>query len=643
MSSSLVEETRRRATSKRILASALTALRPPPSLTISQWADTERRLSPESSASPGKWRTSRAEYQRGFMDAISDVRNRRVVGVFASQTGKTDCVLNVVGYHIHYDPAPILMIQPTLEIAEAWSKDRLAPMLRDTPALRERMASRGARDSGNTIRHRSFRGGHLTAAGANSPASLASRPIRILLCDEVERYPPSAGSEGSPLQLAATRTAGFWNAKEVYISSPGHKGSAFEELWLKSDQRRFFVPCGECEHFQTLRWPQVDFKDETGESVPELAVYVCEACGARWDDVDRWTAVERGEWRATAPFSGTAGFHVNALAAPWESRKLASLARQWLDAQGNNELLKVFVGTVLAEWWEERYETLQPAGLEARREQYPVRENQVLAPPGVAVITAGVDVQDDRIEVQIQGYGSQSESWKLQYHVLQGDPTATVTWQALWELLLRPIPMARGGHDFIRATCVDTGAHAIKAYDFCRPRFRYLTADGFLGYVFAIKARGGPGRLWPIAPRTNNKGKIPLFTVQVDAAKELIYASLAKIHEPGPGFIHFPAEVTTGRPFDRAYFAQLTSEKVTPRRNPNGTVSRVWEKKSERARNEALDTSVYGEAALQGLIQMGLDLEAEAERWNAQAPQPAPKPKTGRPNRSTSQWLNRDG
>lgn len=628
-------------------------MRPPPDLTVSEWADAERKLSPESSASPGQWRTSRAPYQRGFMDAVSNPRNRKVVGVFASQTGKTDCVLNVIGYHIHYDPAPILMIQPTLEIAEAWSKDRFAPMVRDTPALRERVHDAKTRDSGNTIRHKTFRGGHLTAAGANSPASLASRPIRILLCDEVDRYPASAGAEGSPIQLAATRTAGFWNAKEIYISSPGNKGSsALWDLWEESDQQRFYVPCPDCDHFQTLRWTQVDYKDERGEPTPENAVYLCEGCGSRWGDAERWIAVARGEWRATAPFRGSAGFHVNALAAPWESRKLEHLVAQWLRAQGNPDLLKVFINTILAEWWEEKYETVQPQGLEARREPYVRRDNHVTAPRGVVVITAGVDVQDDRLEVQLQGYGSGYEQWKLQYHILDGDPSAPAVWQALWELLQKPIPMERGGQDFIRASCVDSGAHTMKVYDFCRPRFRYRTADGRLAYVFAIKGLPGSGQIWPVAPNRNNKGKIPLYGVRVDSAKELLYGALAKVTEPGPGYIHFPLDVSVGQPFDTRYFEQLTSEVVVDRRNPNGTMSRVWRPKSEGRRNEALDTSVYAEAGFRALLSLGLDVDQEAARHRPKGEPPpldAPPsptspvttpPATGR-RRSTSSWLNR--
>ena len=581
-------------------------MRPPPRLTVSEWADTERRLSPESSAEPGRWSTARAEYQRGFMDAISDPRVREVVGVFASQTGKTDCVLNIIGYHVQHDPAPILLIQPTLEMAEAWSKDRLAPMLRDTPALRGLVKDARSRDSGNTIRHKTFPGGHLTAAGANSAASLASRPIRILLCDEVDRYAPSAGTEGSPIKLAATRTAAFWNAKRVYISSPGIRGaSQIEPLWMQSDQRRYFVACWKCGTYQTLRWDQVEWdKGPQGEHLTDTARYVCESCGAHWDDHQRWSAVKKGEWRATAPFAGVAGFHVSALAAPWESRKLANLARQWIEAQGSPELLKVFVNTVLADWWEETFETVDETGLLSRREQMVERDGRHEVPAPCALVTAGVDVQDNRIEVSTYAWGSGEQSWCLGHQVIFGDPSASTTWQALDEFLRRPWPRELGGVDYTRGACVDTGGHHTQAaYDFCAPRFRLPTPDGGLAYVFAIKGQTGAGELWPRAA-SKATTKVPLWPIRVDVGKEQVYGRLS-IAEPGPGFVHFPT--TLGQEF----FTGLTAEKVETRTDRKGYRVRTWKLKYSGARNEPLDCAVYAYAALCGLRANGFDLERE--------------------------------
>ena len=191
---------------------------PPPILTVSQWADRYRKLSAESAAEPGQWNTDRAPYQREILDAVNDPACEEVVIMSSAQVGKTELILNTIGYYVDYDPAPILVVQPTLDMAQAFSKDRLAPMIRDTPALTDKVKDSKSRDSGNTILHKKFPGGHITMAGANSPASLASRPIRIVLMDETDRYPASAGGEGNPIKLAEKRTNTFWNRKKIKVS-----------------------------------------------------------------------------------------------------------------------------------------------------------------------------------------------------------------------------------------------------------------------------------------------------------------------------------------------------------------------------------------------------------------------------------------
>ena len=248
---------------KRRLEEAIrTALKPPPKLTVSKWADQYRELSSESSAEAGKWSTSRAEYQRGMMDAISDPDIENVVLMTAAQIGKTEIINNVVGFHIHQDPAPMLVVQPTLEMAQTWSKDRLAPAIRDTPVLSEKIGDPRSRDSGNTTLHKVFSGGHVTSCGANSPSSLASRPCRIILCDEVDRYPISAGTEGDPVALARKRSSTFWNRKIILVSTPTEKGaSRIEDAYGESDQRKYFVPCPDCGEHQELKWSNVQWSE----------------------------------------------------------------------------------------------------------------------------------------------------------------------------------------------------------------------------------------------------------------------------------------------------------------------------------------------------------------------------------------------
>src|SRR6056297_1122675 len=300
-------------TLKRTVQNALAVLKPPPDLKISDWADRNRRLSSEASAEPGQWRTSRAEYQRGIMNAISDAATETVVIMSSAQCGKTELQLCTVGYHIDQDPAPIMVVMPTERDAETWSKDRFSPMARDTPCLQDKIANPKSRDGNNKILHKRFPGGHLTIVGANAPSGLAARPIRLLLCDEVDRYPFSAGAEGDPVNLAKKRTVTFWNRKIVLVSTPTNRGaSRIEAAFEESDQRRFWVPCPACGAEQVLTWDQVKWdKAADGSHKPETARYECMSCEANWRDETRWAAVSKGRWIAEKPFEGTAGFHLN--------------------------------------------------------------------------------------------------------------------------------------------------------------------------------------------------------------------------------------------------------------------------------------------------------------------------------------------
>jgi len=251
---------------------------PPPRLTVSQWADQHRKLSPEASAEPGQWDTSRAEFQRGIMDAVSDPLIEEVVVMKSAQVGWTEIINNIAGYFIDQDPAPIMVMQPTLEMAEGWSTDRLAPMVRDSPRLAAKIADAKSRDSGNKLLQKRFPGGQLVIVGANSPASLASRPMRVILADEVDRYPASAGVEGDPLTLAYKRTNNFWNRRKLAGSTPTIAGSSrIEAKFDESDKRFFFVPCPHCDEHQVLKWEQVRWeKTKSGAHRADTAHYVCE-------------------------------------------------------------------------------------------------------------------------------------------------------------------------------------------------------------------------------------------------------------------------------------------------------------------------------------------------------------------------------
>ena len=505
------------------------------------------------------------------MDACSDPEIREVVVMAGAQLGKSEAILNIIGYHIENDPSPILVLQPTVEMAQSFSKDRVANgLIRSTPCLREKVKDPRARDSGNTTLHKVFPGGALTLVGANSPAGLASRPIRLVLCDEVDRYPPSAGSEGDPIQLARKRANTFWNRKIVMVSTPTNKGaSRIEEAYEESDQRHFYVPCKHCHHEQKLEWRNVRWEEDD----PDSAAYLCSNCGVLWSDSDRRWAIRNGRWFAECEFKGVAGFYINGLYSPWTP--LADGVRDFLSMRKNPEQLRVWTNTYLGESWEDQGETVDDFSLSERREDF-----QDAVPEEVVFLTAGVDMQDNRLEASLIGWARDAESYVIDHKVFYGDPSTPQLWTQLDSFVDKTYETYDGRQMAIRATCIDSGGH------FTNSVYQYAKKNAGKR-VFAIKGVGGEGK--PIAgrPTKNNVVRCPLFPVGVDTAKDLLYARL-RIEEPGAGYIHFNEHL------DDEYFRQLTAEKIVTRFN-RGFKKRVFQK--VRARNEALDCFVYAIAA----------------------------------------------
>ena len=537
---------------------------------MAAWADQRRRLDSQTSAEAGVWRTSRAEYQRGIMDACSDPKIKEVVVMAGAQLGKSEALLNIIGFHIDHDPCPILMLQPTESMAQAFSKDRIANgLLRATPVLQGKVKDPRARDSNNTTLHKVFPGGSLSLVGANSPAGLASRPIRVVLADEVDRFPASAGSEGDPLGLARKRTSTFWNRKIIAVSTPTIKDvSRIEDAYEKSDMREYYIPCKHCEEPQTLRWANVRWTDED----PDTAGYMCEECGCLWSDADRRWSVRNGQWVAKEEFKGIAGFKISGLYSPWTP--LSDGVREFLSVKKNPEQLKVWTNTYLGESWVDEGETVDEMNLMERR------ANFNLTPEGVVMIIVGADVQDDRIELSFIGIGRDEESLVLDHEVLYGDPSTPQLWTALDSQLARTFETENGRTLGVRATAIDSGGHFTNTvYQYCHKNFGKR--------VFAIKGVGGEGK--PIAgkPSRNNVVKCRLFPVGVDTAKDLLFARL-RIQEEGAGYIHFSDTLND------EYFRQLTAEKIITK-FVRGYKKRVFQK--IRPRNEALDCYVYALAA----------------------------------------------
>jgi phage terminase large subunit GpA-like protein len=532
------------------------------------------------------------------MDACSDPTISEVVVMAGAQLGKTEALLNIIGYHIAHDPCPILVLQPTLEMAQAFSKDRIAAgLIRSTPCLKGKVKDPRARDSGNTTLHKVFPGGAITMVGANSPSGLASRPIRLVLCDEVDRYPSSAGSEGDPIQLARKRSATFWNRKIVTVSTPTNKGSSrIEDAFELSDQRRYHVPCKHCEEYQVLKWGNVKWTDDQ----PDTARYMCEHCAALWSESDRTWSIRNGQWIAEKPFAGVAGFAINGLYSPWTP--LSDGVKDFLNVKKNPEQLRVWTNTYLGETWEDQGERVDDWALAERREPLePI-------PDDVLVLVAGVDCQDNRLEISVVGLGRDDESYVLSHDTLYGDPSTPQLWTSLETKLFRQYETESGRQMAIRAACVDSGGHFTNSvYAFCKKHTGRR--------VFAIKGVGGEGK--PIAgrPSKSNVAKCPLFPVGVNTVKELLFARM-RIQEQGAGYIHFSEDLSD------EYFKQLTAEKIVTRFH-KGFKRREFIK--TRPRNEALDCFVY---ALAAYAIVGINVNSLADRIEAQEPsEPKSEPK----------------
>jgi phage terminase large subunit GpA-like protein len=573
------------------------AVLPPERIGLATWADRYRKLSSEGSVQPGQWQCF--PFQREPLDCISPHSPyEQVVLMWSSQMGKTEMLLNLIGYAIAEVPGPMLVVQPTLMMAEAFSKDRVSPMFRDMAVLKGKVADPRARDAGSTIFHRRFLGGHVTIVGSNSPAGLASRPIRYLLMDELDRWEDSAGAEGDPAALAIARTRTFWNRKVLMVSSPTVKGvSRMEAAFLESDQRFFHVPCPHCRRQQRLVWQRIEWP----EGKPEEAQYRCAGCEQLIPHHKKAWMVSNGRWVVTNPASVIPGFQLSELYSPW--RPWSALAAEWLAAQGNIERLRAFINTSLAELWDDQAAgAATEAELQARREVY-----GSMLPERAAVVTAGVDVQDDRVEVSVYAWTKAEECWLMTHQVIPGDPSTPAIWAALDGFLLKPWPHPLLGPVNIHAVCIDSGGHFTQAVcDFCEQRRGRR--------VWAIKGMAGARPVWPRRQSKAAKGKV--YVIGVDSCKMTIQQRL-KLAE-GAGCIHFPTTV------DLPFFEQMTSEylKTEYRR---GRPERSWERRKGRAA-EAWDCAVYALAAIHGIASHGISLEVEADRVALlrQNKQPAP-------------------
>ncbi|MFL1502116.1 MULTISPECIES: phage terminase large subunit family protein [unclassified Pseudomonas] len=594
-------------------------IQPPPKLTLSQWAAKYAVLSRETSAQTGRFHAF--PYQIGIMDAITDPTVEMVTVQKSARVGYTKILDHVAGYYIHQDPSPILVVQPRVEDAEDYSVTEIEPMLRDTPVLAEIVGDPKKKDARQKINKRIFRNGaSISFVGANSPGGFRRITARIVKFDEVDGYPVmGAGKEGDQIKLGIKRTESFWNRKIILGSTPTVKGeSRIEKSYANSDQRKYYVPCPHCGEYQVLEWggPDTPYgmkwdKDENGVGIPDSVFYACKVTGCVIREDDKEDMVERGEWRATKPFKGHAGFHIWAAYSLFVNASWRNLVAEWLEVKDDPLMRQTFVNLVLGETYEDRGDrALQEDRLAARCEVWGAE-----VPDGVAVVTVGVDTQGDRFECEVVGWGLNEESWSIDFEVIQGDLETPDPWNRL-DAYLRRIWFRADGRGFeVMAVCHDSGGHHTqKVYEFAKARLGRR--------VWAVKGESAVGGkrspVWPTkTPSRRNKSSFRPVILGVNAAKDSVRSRLHLV-EPGAGYMHFPVSR------DINYFAQLTAERSV-RKTSGGQHYRVWELPNGRA-NEALDCRVYAYAALCGLMHMGLKLNKRAEEVNASIGTPVHRP-----------------
>jgi phage terminase large subunit GpA-like protein len=563
-------------------------------LSVSEWADKYRVLPQSTTAESGKWNTDRTPYLREIMDCLSPKSSpQKIVFMKGAQIGGTEAGLNWLGYIIHYAPGPTLFVNPSEATSRRNSKMRVSPMIESMPILKNKITAPTSRDTGNTILHKEFRGGSLVMTGANAPSGLRSVPIRYLFLDEVDEFPKDCGNEGDPVDLAIERTATFANRKIFMVSTPTLKdASRIEQAFLEGDQRFYEVPCPKCGHYQMLKWAGVVFNHKRLTE----ACYRCENCGALWHEWQKPELLRRGHWVARNPLAKIASFHLSSLYSPWVS--WTEIAREFLSVKDIPDRLQVWTNTKLAETWENLAgAAIDPTSIMLRAEDF----GNTL-PDGVVCLTAGIDVQDNRLEVEIVGWGRDEESWSIDYQIIYGDPSTPELWGTLDELLMRRYKHARQIKDIgVLAACIDSGGHYTDhVINYCFERRRF--------HIWAIKGRGGHGNpVWPAQASESFKTRRPVYVISVNSAKDILFQRL-DITDTSAGRWHFP----TGR--DTSWYEQLTNE-VVFKKKYKGVFYREWQLKKEGVRVEALDCRVYAYAALRGLIwTCKYNLNAEADK-----------------------------
>jgi phage terminase large subunit GpA-like protein len=599
-------------------------LAPPPRLSVTAWAERHRILSGKDSAEPGPYRAARTPYAREPMDALSQHSDvEEVILMWGAQTSKTTIGSNWLGYLADTNPGPVMIVQPTIDMAKRYSRQRLSPMIEESPRLRERVKENRSRDEANTTLLKEFPGGFMAVAGANSAAGLRSMPVRDLFLDEIDGYPLDVDGEGDPIALAEARQTTFARRKRLKTSTPTTRGfSRIETAYLASDRCRYHVPCPHCGEAQWLEWGadaahgiKWDREPTTGAALPETVRYVCRHCGGEIREHHKPAMLAAGAWVPERPGAGAGrvrGFHLSSLYSPLGWLSWSELVIEWERATtaaraGDITLLRAFVNTRLAETFEEQGDKADEHALRKRAEDIPLR----VVAWGHYVMTMGVDVQGDRIEAYLWAWGRGMERQLVDRAVFYGDPAVPEgepgsPWTQLTEYRRTPVLHASGRPVPVLATFIDSGGHHTQAvYDYAR---RHQHA-----HVYAVKGSSIGGKAILGKPTDQDvswrgqrlKHGVKLWPIGTDTAKAEIYGRL-RLTEPGPGYVHL------SRHLPPEVFEQITAERLVTR-YAKGRPRLEWVKPAGR-RNEALDCAVY---ALAAAIFAGIDRWKEGDwaKW----------------------------
>lgn len=552
-------------------------LEPPKRMNLTEWADENRVISSGTASESGRWRTSRTPYMKDIMNSVTDPEVREVGIMSSAQVGKSELIMNAIGYFAHNDPTAIILSQPTVESAEDFSKERLAPMIRDTKVLNKIF---NGKNGSNNVLKKIFAGGMLAVIGANSPVGLASRPIQVLLCDEIDRYPTSARNEGDPVTLMTVRTKTYtYTRKHVFVSTPTIAGtSRIEKVFLSGTQSEYNVPCPACGEYHEIKWENIDYELVDGMLSDKEVLHYCEHCGEFNNELMWKKGLIDGKWVNKVENKTVKTFHLSALLSPWQSWR--ETVQHYLDAGDDEDLLKVFYNTDLGIPWQVDGKSLDHSSLFNRRTEY---GQQI--PDEVVLLTMGVDVQENRFELEVVGYDVNKRSYGIEYLVIPGDTSLDKTWDKLEAQIKKIYYYDETKTMKISSTCIDSGYRADMVYKFCK-KLEHLN-------VWATKGRGGFSLPSIAGFVSTKKVKNILFTLGVDTIKSNLFAMLMQEDELGQGYCFFPTESNCN--YDEKYFQGLTSETrvVTVTKNK---VTFEWQKKSG-VRNEPLDCRVYNLAA----------------------------------------------